>query len=121
MSAKIIDLAARRRATAPEPDVGGARTDREEARHFLLLAVDKLDIDNPEEAGHWARAALHYLDRMVPGTTPEEEHAELMRRARRIERASKGSETRRRNMERRDAALNAAGIVLTRDGVILPG
>jgi hypothetical protein len=45
----------------------------------------------------------------------------LLRRARRIERASKGCETRWSNMERRDAALNAAGIVLTRDGVISPG
>jgi hypothetical protein len=120
MSAEIVDLAARRRATAPEPDISGAMTDRQEARRFLLAALEMLDADDPVAARGRARIAIRCLDLVVPGASPNEERAELVKRARRIERAERGAETRQRNLERRDAALAAAGIVLTCSGVILP-
>ena len=115
MSAQIVALFG---TPSPPPDTSGIETERQYAAQFLRNALAALADDEVDKALSLTGVAARMLERLADcGMTEAEERQELARRARRIERAVRGAETRARNRRLQEAALAANGLRLVAGGV----
>lgn len=109
MSAMIIDIKTKRIGILADQlrEIGvGAIPDRAFARRCLEAAILALDEREGSAALHWERVALSDIERWVKsGTSPEDERLALAARHRRIQRASRAADTRRRNNRAREKEI----------------